>query len=196
MATKNRKWFQEFSEKFNVQYQVVKGNDITVHVAVIGGERHTALAQLSKAQIEALFKRISEGKAETMENTVTVTAGGRVSLNGTRYSILETIAGIKVNRLLDILDNSVKNIAFYDFCNWLYDNNNRWDYLKTINGGWNEYLQLEYYFQTGEIKSDTEDLIDAWNSMAEYLAECEGVELIEDEDEFDDYSDLKYPVGA
>lgn len=181
MATKNRKWFNEFSAKYNVTVQVIKGNMDTVHVAKIGKEHHTALAQLTKAQTEELFKRIHDGSCEVMDNKTCVTQTGRVSINGTRHDILDTIKGIKVNRLLDILDKSVKNISYYNFCNWLLDDSNRREYLRTIEevDFWQGYLQLEYYFQTGEIKSDISDLMQAWEELADRLAEEEGVELVE-----------------
>ena len=181
MATKNRKWFNEFSVKYGITVQPVKFNEETIHVAKIGNEHHTALAQLTKAQTEALFKRIHDGECEVMDNKTCVTQTGRVSINGTRHDILDTIKGIKVNRLLDILDKSVKNISYYNFCNWLMVDENRREYLRTVEGinRWQGYLQLEYYFQTGEIKSNTKDLMQAWEELADRLAEEEGVELVE-----------------
>lgn len=197
MATKNIAWFNTFSAKYGVQFQIIKGNKDTVHVAIIGGEQYNNLAQLKKAQVEKLFKDISMGKTSDMKNTVSVTRTGNVKVNGTNHKFLDIIRGIKVSKLLEILDNSRKDAAFYEFCNWLVDDKNRREYLKTIKGNdlWQDYLRLEYYFQTGEAQRvNQDDLFDAWIALADDLAYDEGVELIEC-DEDDDFSDLKYPVG-
>lgn len=178
MANKNEKWFNEFSAKYNVNYQILMLKNGTVYQAIIGGHRHTGLGQLNKAQLEELFK--NNGVTQ-MGNNVTVSEGkGTVMLNGRKYDVLDVIKGIKVNKLLDIIDNSKKTIAYYDFCNWLLDDSNRREYLKTVEGSsWTDYLRLEYYFQTGEIKSNVEDLIGAWEVLADNLAEVEGVKEME-----------------
>lgn len=178
MANKNEKWFNEFSAKYNVNYQILMLKNGTVAQAVIGCTRHTGLGQLNKAQLEELFK--NSGVTQ-MGNNVTVSEGkGTVMLNGRKYNVLDVIRGIKVNKLLDIIDNSKKTVAYYDFCNWLLDDSNRREYLKTVEGSsWTDYLRLEYYFQTGEIKSNVEDLIEAWINLADNLAGVEGVELKE-----------------
>lgn len=177
MANKNEKWFNEFSVKYNVNYQVLMVKNGTVAQAIIGSHRHTGLGQLNKAQLEELFK--NSGVAQ-MGNNVTVSDKGTVLLNGRKYDVLDVIRGIKVNKLLDIIDNSKKTIAYYDFCNWLLDDSNRREYLKTVeNSDFSDYLRLEYYFQTGEIKSNVEDLIEAWINLADNLAGVEGVELNE-----------------
>lgn len=180
MANKNEKWFNEFSAKYNVNYQILMLKNGTVAQAVIGSHRHIGLGQLNKAQLEELFK--NSGVAQ-MGNNVTISEDkGTVLLNGRKYNVLDVIRGIKVNKLLDIIDNSKKTIAYYDFCNWLLDDSNRREYLRTVEDCdfWTDYLRLEYYFQTGEIKSNVEDLLGAWEMLADNLADVEGVELIED----------------
>ena len=178
MANKNEKWFNEFSVKYNVNYQILMLKNGTVYQAVIGSHRHTGLGQLNKAQLEELFK--NSGVAQ-MGNNVTVSEGkGTVLLNGRKYNVLDVIRGIKVNKLLDIIDNSKKTVAYYDFCNWLLDDSNRREYLRTVEGSsWTDYLRLEYYFQTGEIKSNVEDLLEAWETLADDLAKSEGVKDME-----------------
>ena len=178
MANKNEKWFNEFSVKYNVNYQILMLKNGTVYQAVIGHTRHTGLGQLNKAQLEELFK--NSGVTQ-MGNNVTVSEGrGTVMLNGRKYNVLDVIRGIKVNKLLDIIDNSKKTVAYYDFCNWLLDDSNRREYLRTVEGSsWTDYLRLEYYFQTGEIKSNVEDLIRAWETLADDLAKSEGVKEME-----------------
>lgn len=178
MANKNEKWFNEFSTKYNVKYQILMLKNGTVYQAVIGCHRHTGLGQLNKAQLEELFK--NSGVTQ-MGNNVTVSEGkGTVLLNGRKYNVLDVIRGIKVNKLLDIIDNSKKTIAYYDFCNWLLNDSNRREYLRTVEGSsWIDYLRLEYYFQTGEIKSNVEDLIEAWEVLANNLADVEGVKEME-----------------
>lgn len=178
MANKNEKWFNEFSAKYNVKYQILMLKNGTVAQAVIGCHRHTGLGQLNKVQLEELFK--NNGVTQ-MGNNVTVSEGrGTVLLNGRKYNVLDVIRGIKVNKLLDIIDNSKKTIAYYDFCNWLLDDSNRREYLRTVEGSsWTDYLRLEYYFQTGEIKSNIEDLLGAWEVLADNLADVEGVKEME-----------------
>lgn len=178
MANKNEKWFNEFGTKYNVNYQVLMVKNGTVAQAVIGSHRHNGLGQLNKNQLEELFK--NSGIAQ-MGNNVTVSEDkGTVLLNGRKYNVLDVIRGIKVNKLLDIIDNSKKTVAYYDFCNWLLDDSNRREYLRTVEGSsWTDYLRLEYYFQTGEIKSNIEDLIEAWISLADNLAKSEGVKEME-----------------
>ena len=139
MATKNVKWFNEFSAKFGVQVQIIKGNDVTVHVAIIGNKKYTALAQLNKAQTEDLFKSISKSNDTVKENTVCVTSTGKVSLNGTRHNIYDVVKGIPVNRLLDVMDNSKRDQIYYGIGTWLLDDNNRKQYIRSI-----EYSQEGY----------------------------------------------------
>lgn len=179
MANKNEKWFNEFGTKYGVSYQVLMSKNGTVAQAVIGCHRHNGLGQLNKAQLEELFK--NSGVAQ-MGNNVTVSEDkGTVLLNGRKYDVLDVIRGIKVNKLLDIIDESKRTVAYYDFCNWLMNDINRREYLKTVEGSdFSDYLRLECYFQTGETKSNVEDLIEAWELLADDLAEAEGVELIED----------------
>lgn len=178
MANKNERWFLEFSNKYGVSYQVLMAKNGTVAQAVIGHTRHNGLGQLNKNQLEELFK--NSGVAQT-GNNVTVSEGkGTVLLNGRKYNVLDVIRSIKVNKLLEIIDNSKKTVAYYDFCNWLLDDSNRREYLRTVEGSsWTDYLRLEYYFQTGEIKSNMEDLLEAWEVLADNLADVEGVELKE-----------------
>ena len=133
MATKNAKWFNEFSAKFGVNFQVIKGNGVTVHVAVIGGKEYTALAQLSKGATEQLFKDIASGVVSMPENAVCVTSTGKVSLNGTRHDILDVVKGIPATRLIDIMDAGRRDSTYYGIGTWLYDFNNRVEYIKTLN---------------------------------------------------------------
>lgn len=180
MANKNEKWFNEFGIKYGVSYQILMAKNGTVAQAIIGCHRHNGLGQLNKKQLEELFK--NNGVTQ-MGNNVTVSEDkGTVLLNGRKYNVLDVIRGIKVNKLLDIIDSSKKTVAYYDFCNWLLNDSNRREYLRTVEGSsWTDYLRLEYYFQTGEIKSNVEDLIGAWEMLADNLAEDEGVELVENE---------------
>ena len=179
MATRNRKWFDEYSEKYGVKYQVVKGNDITVHVAIIGKERHTALAQLNKSQTEALFKRISEGKAETTENTVAVTCTGKVSLNGTRHYILDVLRGVSVRSLVELMETSRGSHAYYGIGEWLMDWNNRLAYVQTIETDpftmLEKMLLIGAYLQTGKTKFKLEEVYEMFENEVNEWNKLEGV---------------------
>jgi hypothetical protein len=179
MANKNEKWFIEFGNKYGVSYQILMSKNGTVAQAIIGSYRHTGLGQLNKNQLEELFK--NSGKTDMANNVTVSSSRSTITLNGRKYGMLEIIRGIKVNKLLDIIDNSKKTVAYYDFCNWLLDDSNRREYLRTVENSdfWVDYLRLEYYFQTGEIKSNVEDLIRAWETLADDLAGVEGVKEME-----------------
>ena len=87
----------------------------------------------------------------------------------------------KVKKLLEILDKAKKTVAYYDFCNWLLNDKNRRQYLKTIKNNcfFEDYLTIEYFLQTGEVKAISDyNRAEALDMIAPEWAEEEGVELV------------------
>ena len=178
MATKNKEWFKEFSAKYGVQFQILTGNDVTIHVAVIGGTEYNGLAQLKKSQVEQLFKNISMGKADTMENTVSV-GKNTIYLNGTKYNIIDVVKGVQVNSLLDILDGAKRSHAYYGIGEWLENWNNRLSYVKTIEkdetGILEKMLLIEGYLRTGKRRFQLIELYNILSDIENEWAQLEGV---------------------
>ena len=196
----NINFLTELSVKYNVEFQplysadaIKKGNLERVHKALIGGQEYNKLGNMKKSELEDIFKAVACGRKA---DTGITFRGNSVYVYGNRYNVLDIIRGIKVGKLLDILDESKKNARFYAICEWLSDDANRREYLKTVNGDfWSGYLALEHYFRHTEIKTDLDELVETWIELADELADDEGVELL-DYDEDDDLSDLVYPVGV
>ena len=178
----NINFLTELSVRYGVEFQplyskeaIAKGNLERVHKALIGGTEYNKLGSMNKAELEDIFKAVACGRKADTDISF---RGNNVYVKGNKYNVLDVIKGVKVSKLLDILDGSRKDQRFRGITEWLFDDSNRREYLKTVNGDfWTGYLAIEHYFRETEIKTDMEDLIDTWIEMADEMAEAEGVRV-------------------
>ena len=159
MASRNRNWVAEFSSRYNVKVQQIKGDDKTISVALLNGKQHNGLGQLNKAQTEDLFKNISQGVENTLVNNTTV-CKNTIYLNGNKYDIMEVVRGIQVDKLIEIMDNGKRNQIYYNIGKWLLDAENRRKYISSLHFnrlGDAFYFSgvLKLYLDTGKIERPT-----------------------------------------
>ena len=177
MAKNNRKFMTELSAKYNVPFQPIKwsaSNTNRISVALIGGKEYNKLADTNNEKLEEIFKNASMGIVT--DNSIVV-KGNNLVINGRYHDMLEMFRGVSVKKVLRYLDNAKRDKIYYDVCEWLMNDVNRREYLKTIEGNdfWGDYLRLEHYFRTTERYASLGDLFETWEIMAQELAEQEGV---------------------
>lgn len=164
MANKNVAWFNEFGNKYGVSYQILMSKNGTVAQAIIGHTRHNGLGQLNKAQLEELFK--SNGKTD-MDNNVTISDKGTVTINGRKYTVWDIIKDVKPTRLFteylykEDMNDSQKQVA-EKIKAWLYTDNN-FEYYLLCN-----LKELDYGLTAKEVTERKEDI-------KQYIKELVGV---------------------
>ena len=143
----------------------------------IDGVKHTCSYVCNKkdacTHVHAWFTNNVESDVITYKN-------GKYYKNGTKVNVLDIFKGVPVHKVIEILDDSKKDVKYYEMASWLYDATNRNNYLKTLFpeyglNAWFGYLKLEYYFQTGETYSTMDNLFEVWEDLAD---EWDSMELI------------------